>query len=210
MRILLLPLLLVLTDVHCWVPAACPGRSKSRLHSTTPSASSVAEDVRETDIDAASNNHTIIPMTGGISMSLTELSFYLGGTGRAKLVWDCYRVGIDPQKIYSTSVMDDDDDDDDDDDAAVSELLPAKRRTQRLGTEALQKLADTYPGLGKIEDGIASLSHLSTSFDSTTKMLLRLQDGLQVETVIIPFGGRSTLCISSQVGCKQGMSTDCC
>jgi hypothetical protein len=197
MRILLLPLLLVLTDVHCWVPAACPGRSKSRLHSTTPSASSVAEDVRETDIDAASNNHTIIPMTGGISMSLTELSFYLGGTGRAKLVWDCYRVGIDPQKIYSTSVMDDDDDDD----AAV---------TQRLGTEALQKLADTYPGLGKIEDGIASLSHLSTSFDSTTKMLLRLQDGLQVETVIIPFGGRSTLCISSQVGCKQGMSTDCC
>jgi 23S rRNA (adenine2503-C2)-methyltransferase len=36
-------------------------------------------------------------------------------------------------------------------------------------------------------------------------MVLRLQDGLEVESVRIPMGrGRYTLCVSSQVGCKMG------
>lgn len=37
--------------------------------------------------------------------------------------------------------------------------------------------------------------------DDTQKLLLRLRDGEHVETVIIPDGGRTTLCISTQVGC---------
>ncbi|EED86561.1 predicted protein, partial [Thalassiosira pseudonana CCMP1335] len=74
---------------------------------------------------------------------------------------------------------------------------------------------------GRIEGGIASLVHTSTSSDGTTKLLLRLMDGLEVETVLIPFWadvaqkkrinekdnsslGRTTVCISSQVGCRQG------
>jgi 23S rRNA (adenine2503-C2)-methyltransferase len=40
---------------------------------------------------------------------------------------------------------------------------------------------------------------------ATSKMVLRLHDGLEVETVRIPMGrGRHTLCVSSQVGCKMG------
>jgi len=49
----------------------------------------------------------------------------------------------------------------------------------------------------------------SVSRDGTVKLLVRLQDGLQVETVVIPFAGRrtghnavaarTTLCVSSQV-----------
>lgn len=40
---------------------------------------------------------------------------------------------------------------------------------------------------------------------TTSKAVLRLQDGLEVETVNIPMGrGRYTLCVSSQVGCKMG------
>jgi len=40
---------------------------------------------------------------------------------------------------------------------------------------------------------------------ATSKMVLRLQDGLEVESVRIPMGrGRYTLCVSSQVGCKMG------
>ncbi|KAF4751396.1 hypothetical protein FOZ62_022984 [Perkinsus olseni] len=42
------------------------------------------------------------------------------------------------------------------------------------------------------------------SSDGTTKILLRLQDGKEVESVIIPAGGRRTLCVSSQVGCRMG------
>ena len=39
----------------------------------------------------------------------------------------------------------------------------------------------------------------------TSKVVLRLEDGLEVEAVRIPMGrGRHTLCVSSQVGCKMG------
>ncbi len=40
---------------------------------------------------------------------------------------------------------------------------------------------------------------------ATSKVVLRLRDGLEVESVRIPMGrGRYTLCVSSQVGCKMG------
>jgi len=39
------------------------------------------------------------------------------------------------------------------------------------------------------------------SFDGTTKWVLELSDGQRVETVYIPDGDRSTICVSSQVGC---------
>jgi adenine C2-methylase RlmN of 23S rRNA A2503 and tRNA A37 len=38
----------------------------------------------------------------------------------------------------------------------------------------------------------------------TTKFLLQLQDGHQVEAVIMKHSGRNTLCVSSQVGCQMG------
>lgn len=42
------------------------------------------------------------------------------------------------------------------------------------------------------------------SADGTEKMLLALQDGSEVETVLIPAAGRLTQCISTQVGCAMG------
>ncbi len=45
---------------------------------------------------------------------------------------------------------------------------------------------------------------VSRSSDGTRKLLLTLGDAEQVETVIIPAGGRVTLCLSSQVGCAMG------
>jgi 23S rRNA (adenine2503-C2)-methyltransferase len=39
------------------------------------------------------------------------------------------------------------------------------------------------------------------SQDSTRKLLLTLDDGLTIETVLIPDGKRLTLCVSTQVGC---------
>ncbi len=43
---------------------------------------------------------------------------------------------------------------------------------------------------------------------ATTKFLLKMQDGLETETVILPIEGykktRHTLCVSSQVGCAMG------
>jgi 23S rRNA (adenine2503-C2)-methyltransferase len=39
------------------------------------------------------------------------------------------------------------------------------------------------------------------SSDNTRKLILKLEDGLEVEAVLIPDDGRLTLCLSAQVGC---------
>ena len=57
----------------------------------------------------------------------------------------------------------------------------------------------------QLEDGFAfprlTLLARQQSADGTEKFLFRLHDGQAIETVAIPDGGRTTLCISSQAGC---------
>src|SRR6266851_1526932 len=49
--------------------------------------------------------------------------------------------------------------------------------------------------------GSEALSFVSRSTDGTRKILIRLADGEEIESVIIPTQDRVTLCMSSQVGC---------
>jgi hypothetical protein len=189
----------LLIPVECWIGTTRPfGAPKTALPLSTSVPSPRVEAAEDgLDTKAADRGR------GAISMTISELSQYMGGIGRAKIVWDCYNIGVDPQNLFGPadavvrSLGQDDL-------QAVIKLLPSGRRAQKLGEEALQMLAQSYGLVNRVEDGVASLSHLSTSSDSTTKMLLRLHDGLEVETVIIPADGRSTLCVSSQVGCRQG------
>jgi 23S rRNA (adenine2503-C2)-methyltransferase len=52
-----------------------------------------------------------------------------------------------------------------------------------------------------------SPEHVAVSSDNTRKYLFRLEDGETIETVRIPMlEGRSTLCISTQVGCAMQCS----
>ncbi len=44
------------------------------------------------------------------------------------------------------------------------------------------------------------------SADKTVKFLIRLDDEQKVETVLIPFQGKYTICLSSQVGCAMNCS----
>ncbi len=76
-----------------------------------------------------------------------------------------------------------------DDFAAMSEL-PARLRS-RLETE-------TMPG----RLAIARETHSSDGF--TRKYLLALGDEHRIETVLMRYTGRTTACISSQVGCAMG------
>jgi 23S rRNA (adenine2503-C2)-methyltransferase len=48
------------------------------------------------------------------------------------------------------------------------------------------------------------MARMLTARDGTRKYLFRLQDGLTVESVLIPERDHYTLCVSSQVGCAQG------
>ena len=50
----------------------------------------------------------------------------------------------------------------------------------------------------------AEVADVSASSDGTKKLLLRMEDGNCVETVLIPATGRFTQCISTQVGCAMG------
>jgi len=146
---------------------------------------------------------------GPLSMSFEELALALDGVGRARIVWDCYKLGIDPAHMYGSVINLGSDDYE-----SIVNKLPSQRRTQRLGPDTLNKLQNLYqnsyggqtnPSVTNVEGGVATLSFVSRASDGTTKLLLKLSDGLEVETVIIPWKGkRSTLCISSQVGCRQG------
>jgi 23S rRNA (adenine2503-C2)-methyltransferase len=67
--------------------------------------------------------------------------------------------------------------------------LPA---SEREALEAVFALAEPAPATVSVSD------------DGTVKHLWRLHDGELVESVLIPSGGRLTLCISSQAGCAMG------
>ena len=56
--------------------------------------------------------------------------------------------------------------------------------------------------------GQVGVAHVARASDGTRKLLLRLGDGEEIETVIIPTEKRVTLCISSQAGCA--MACDFC
>lgn len=92
--------------------------------------------------------------------------------------------------------------------------LPPKRapqifsQLQRPGLHNIEQLKlkrDIRKHLG----AHSSLSRLrikevEISEDGTRKYMLRLEDGLLIESVLIPGHGRHTLCLSSQVGCAMG------
>lgn len=53
---------------------------------------------------------------------------------------------------------------------------------------------------------LPQIDTIQQSEDRTVKFLFKLQDGKKVETVLIPFQGKYSLCLSSQVGCAMNCS----
>lgn len=71
-----------------------------------------------------------------------------------------------------------------------------------LGSEALAAWRAAFT-LGLPE--VARIVEEPGAVGTTAKAVLRLADGLESECVLLPMpGGRFTLCVSSQVGCKMG------
>lgn len=93
--------------------------------------------------------------------------------------------------------------------------LPAFRLRQIRGwlyqrrVEAFEQMSDLPKSLRELLDSEFKLwsmqvaSH-QTSPDGTEKLLMTLQDGGQVECVLLREDGRRSICISSQVGCAMG------
>lgn len=62
-----------------------------------------------------------------------------------------------------------------------------------------QRLAEDYT-----LQSLVPVDQLSSSDGQTTKMLFQLPDGSQIESVLMKYDKRRTLCISTQAGCAMG------
>ncbi len=76
--------------------------------------------------------------------------------------------------------------------AAGFEEMTSLSKEFRQGLARVARLANLEPSL------------VETSDDGTRKLLFKLNDGLAVESVLIPEEDHCTLCVSSQVGCRMG------
>lgn len=79
---------------------------------------------------------------------------------------------------------------------------------QRLAT-CFSEMTDLPKTLrARLEDeaqiAVPQIEAVATSADGTKKFLIAMQDGLRIETVLIPGDGYDTLCVSTQVGCTMG------
>jgi 23S rRNA (adenine2503-C2)-methyltransferase len=75
----------------------------------------------------------------------------------------------------------------------LDESLPIFANCSQLFHDICSLVDFSYPKLSCLKN-----------FDTTQKFLLQTADLLEYESVIIPMNFGSTLCVSSQVGCKMG------
>ncbi len=92
--------------------------------------------------------------------------------------------------------------------AALGPSEPAFRARQIYDAVYRRKISDLEnvsnipkPLRGQLALGLPQIERRYQSNDGTRRYLLRLEDEKTVETVWMPEGDRSTICISSQVGC---------
>lgn len=84
-------------------------------------------------------------------------------------------------------------------------LLDGLYKDQRIWDDHVSK---SFLGsfLSKYDLDLPSISKLLEAQDGTVKFQVRFKDGLEVETVLIPFRKRFTVCLSTQVGCAMNCS----
>ncbi len=71
---------------------------------------------------------------------------------------------------------------------------------QELSRSFLEELKESF------DFHLPTISKISASKDGTIKFLMSLKDDYKIETVLIPFHKKYTICLSSQVGCAMNCS----
>lgn len=107
-------------------------------------------------------------------LSLIELAHFVGSVGEK-----AFRAGQIFKWIYEKGVQ------------SFSQM-------QNLPQEFRSKLSE------KFSFSLIEIVSQQVAKDGTIKLLLQLQDGEKIETVIIPTSKRVTVCVSTQAGCKYG------
>lgn len=86
-------------------------------------------------------------------------------------------------------------------DAIYSSLVNDFQTITNLPVGMRQSLTNNY-----IFTGLAPITELSSADGQTSKVLFETNDGKRVETVLMRYNERITLCISTQSGCAMGCS----
>ena len=107
-------------------------------------------------------------------MSLEEMEVFISGFGKEK-----YRARQLMKWLYQLN-------------AGSFEEMTNLSKAFRIQIRELARIVDP-----KIE-------RIQTSKDGTKKILLRLEDGLFIESVLIPGKNHWTICVSTQAGCRMG------
>ena len=144
-----------------------------------------------------------------LTLCESDLALLLAGKGRARMVWDMLREGRDPVReagaIVAGEIAGRD--------ARPSALEMMSSARLSAGGERLGLTAKTARML--LDAGaalpLARVKQHVTAACGTHKLLIELEHGAQVETVLIPSQEhsvskrkRTTLCVSSQSGCARG------
>ena len=82
-----------------------------------------------------------------------------------------------------------------------SQALPQDKGSRRLDTFMPHALLEALPAIEQELDALATLQSVHPGDDGSERLLVRLQDGQMVESVLLP---RDGLCVSTQVGCAVG------
>lgn len=82
-----------------------------------------------------------------------------------------------------------------------SQALPQDQGARRLDTFMPRALLEALPAIEQELDALATLQSVHPGDDGSERLLVRLQDGQMVESVLLP---RDGLCVSTQVGCAVG------
>ncbi len=82
-----------------------------------------------------------------------------------------------------------------------SQALPQDKGARRLDTFMPHALLEALPAIEQELDALATLQSVHPGDDGSERLLVRLQDGQMVESVLLP---RDGLCVSTQVGCAVG------
>jgi len=82
-----------------------------------------------------------------------------------------------------------------------SQALPQDKGSRRLDTFMPRPLLEALPAIERELDALATLQSVHPGDDGSERLLVRLQDGQMVESVLLP---RDGLCVSTQVGCAVG------
>ena len=100
--------------------------------------------------------------------------------------------------------------------AFVAELGKEKFRARQIMKWIYQQGASSFEEMTNLSKefradmekrariGNLEMVRTETAADGTKKLLFRLEDGLFIESVLIPGASHWTLCLSTQAGCKMG------